>query len=205
MSETSEQIGPDAVFHGDGEPVGQSRSAEETLRAWMREFEGPLLRYAGRILGPDSGDPEDVVQQVFIRCFEYMMRNGPDSIRNPASWLFRVAHNLARDAGRRRRRWKGLRKTAEEDPVFPAPDAPASPEAALDRELRHAVLDELDALPDLEKEILVLKFDQGLTLRDICEVTGMKLSTVHYHLQRGLRMLAERLRARGLLDNGTTP
>jgi len=205
----AEQNSPGNVFSDDAASNSSAfpaDAAEARLRDWIREFEAPLLRYAARILGPDTGDPEDVVQQTFIRCFEFMVQNGPDSIRNPASWLFRVAHNLARDVGRQRRRRRILHETAETDPAFPRPSTLRPVNGTLAKETYEVVLRELDRLPERDRVILTLKFDQGLTLRDICEVTGMKLSTVHYHLRRGLDQLAVRLRELGIVDgsgNGT--
>ncbi len=67
------------------------------------------------------------------------------------------------------------------------------------REILEAVLDELQRLPEENREILILKLIQGLTLREIGEITGAGPSTLHYRLNRALSQLSENLAARGIV------
>src|SRR5271167_4120160 len=59
-----------------------------------RELRRPLLRYLV-CLGLSSDEAQDVVQDAFLSLHKHLVSGGPqDNIR---SWLFRVAHNRARN------------------------------------------------------------------------------------------------------------
>ncbi len=57
------------------------------LDAIIDRFQAPLLRYAQQMLGPGSGEAEEVVQDTFIRLHRQVMRHGPHSIDNLPGWL----------------------------------------------------------------------------------------------------------------------
>ena len=166
----------------------------------VARYQTPLLRYVGQLLGPGTPEVQDVVQDAFLRFHHQMEKGGGEGIRNERSWLFRVAHNLARDVGRRRQRRKRLREQVTVDPTISTTSATAGgdPAAGLARrEARELAVREMNGLPDEQKHVLLLKIMQGMTLREISEVTGMKIGTVNYRLTQGLRELAQRLRQAG--------
>ena len=165
----------------------------------VRRYQTPLLRYVGQILGAGTPEVQDVVQDAFLRLHRQIGRDGAGSIQKPGSWLFRVAHNLARDVGRRRQRQKRLREQVLGDPtVAPASSAAADPVAGLARaESRDLAVSELGRLPEEQRTVLLLKIMQGMTLREISEITGMKIGTVNYRLTQGLRELSRRLKDAG--------
>ena len=162
----------------------------------VARYQTPLLRYVGQLLGPGTPEVQDVVQDAFLRFHRHAGEADADGIRNERSWLFRVAHNLARDVGRRRQRQKRLREQVTVDPTISpgstaAGDHPAAGWAR--REAQELAVREMNRLPDEQKHVLLLKIMQGMTLREISEVTGMKIGTVNYRLTQGLRELAKRL------------
>ena len=74
------------------------------------------------------------------------------------------------------------------------PSGDPSPQALLEkRQSMGRVLSLLDALPDKQQEVIRLKFQHGLSYREISEVTGLSVSNVGYLLHRGLRSLREML------------
>src|SRR5690606_16008815 len=86
-------------------PIRRHSAPAEDFAALVDPFEGPLLRYVGALLaGPADAEAQDVVQETFLRLHRQQTQYGVDSIGQLDSWLFRVAHNLARDAGRKRQR-----------------------------------------------------------------------------------------------------
>lgn len=169
-------------------------AAQTAVIAAMRELESPLLRYAAQILHRHPTDAQDVVQEVFIRYF-HALRAGKE-IATPSHWLYRVTHNLAIDLYRRRLRQTPLAEPAPERPD-PAPDAAA---AAGRQELRHLAVAELHRLPDEQRQVLLLKLLEDQTLEQISAITGLKVGTVYYRLNQGLRALSERLRELGAIE-----
>jgi len=171
--------------------------------ATVSEFETPLLRYVRQFSGNDAESAEEIVQEAFLRLHRQVEQHGAASIENMPSWLFRVAHNLTISVRRRRELERKLREQAAVDAAadarsgaVPAPDAL---EELVRRELCDLVMAEVRKLPDEQKEVLLLKVIQGFTLREIGEITGVPLSSASYRINQGLRELAQRLKAQGLV------
>jgi RNA polymerase sigma-70 factor (ECF subfamily) len=168
----------------------------------VEEYEMALVRYVGRLLGPDAAEVDDVVQGAFLRFHHQVQRRGRHSIGRVSSWLFRVAHNLAMDAGRRRGKHRRIQETVMNDPVMnPVEQSTASDPASVlgHREACDLAVAELDRLPVEQRTVLLLKVMQGFTLREISEVTGLKIGTVNYRLTQGLRELSRRLKQAGAI------
>lgn len=173
------------------------RSAPFDLGAIVREYESPLLRYVGRLIGTRYDEAQDVVQDVFMKLHGQVTRHGLASISNMRCWLYRVAHNLAMDYGRSRRRRRELEDKALGDPTVMERVGGGHMEDAGDCERRdsaQAAMAAVSALPEEQKNVVLLKIIQGLTLREISGITGMKIGTVNYRLTQGLRRLAAHLK-----------
>ncbi len=177
------------------------------LMAVVARYQGPLLRYAGRMLGSANDQREDVVQETFIRLHRQVSAHGWDSIQHLTTWLFHVAHNLTVDALRRRVRQDAARKDVESvtstDPPAAAQEATAEEMDALGeairREARQVVLQELSQLDECYRQVVLLKIVHDMTLREVAEVVGVSLSTVNHRLNEGLGILARRLRKAGVV------
>ena len=178
------------------------------LMAVVARYQGPLLRYVGRMLGSADDQREDVVQETFIRLHRYASAHGWDSIKHLTTWLFQVAHNLTVDALRQKVRrqdaaHRDLESRASTDPAAAAQEPTAEEMDALGeairQEARQVVLRELAQLDDYYRQVVLLKIVQGMTLREVAEVVGVSLSTVNHRLNEGLGILARRLRKAGVI------
>lgn len=58
-----------------------------------------MLRYVGRLTSVSEEDVEDIVQDIFIRCYQNLAAF--DSSVSFSSWLYRIAHNMVIDSYRR--------------------------------------------------------------------------------------------------------
>lgn len=174
---------------------------EEEFLSYVKQFENALLRYAVRLLWPDESGGRDLVQDTFVKFHIKICAGKTEFPENPGGWLFRVLHNLAMDALRRRKRRKRLEENMKEDPVVTRLDSERSSHTdQLERkEICDLALEEVHMLPEEQKQVLLLKHIQGMTLREISEVTGMKIGTVNYRLTQGLAELASRFRAKELM------
>lgn len=198
---TRGSVDRNGVGNGAGPADGAGRPSNgEGMAELVARYQTSLLRYVGQILGPDTPEVQDVVQDAFLRFHRQMGCDGPEAIRNQRSWLFRVAHNLARDVGRRRQRQRRLREQVLGDPTVRSTSAVAAADPAAGlarRESCELAVQEMSTLPEEQRTVLFLKIMQGMTLREISEVTGMKIGTVNYRLTQGLRELARRLQEAG--------
>jgi RNA polymerase sigma-70 factor (ECF subfamily) len=140
---------------------------------------GPYLeRLLGRMVGWDPELP-DLLQDVFLQAFQCL-----GDLKNPAAlkgWLGRIAIFTARAWIRKRRLRRGwLRILAPEE--LPETNA-VTPEPEIIEALQHthAVL---DALPADERLAFMLRFVDGMKLREVARVCGVSLSTVKRTLLR---------------------
>jgi RNA polymerase sigma factor (sigma-70 family) len=156
------------------------------VRAAVGRFEGPLVLYAARLLG----DPErarDVVQDTFLR----LCAQEPAQLEGRlAEWLFTVCRNRALDVLRKEGRMTRLSDEQIEARRSPEPD----PTLALEqRESAERVLEVLETLPDSQREVIRLKFQNGFSYREISRISGQSVSNVGYLIHVGLKTIRQRL------------
>jgi RNA polymerase sigma-70 factor (ECF subfamily) len=161
----------------------------------MTRHQDRLLRYLRRLLG-DETMAEDVFQQTWMRAAERIRRY--DASRPFGPWLLTVGRNLALDHLRRYRP-----ESLDDGPEAPA--ASASPGGLEDplgrvtaRERRERLGAALDELAAHDREVLSLRFEEDLSLKEIAALVAAPLPTVKARLYRAMA----RLRAR-LLEQGT--
>ena len=150
-----------------------------------RELRKPLLRYLAGF-GLSTEESQDVVQDSFLSLHRHVAAGG--SQENIRSWLFRVAHNRARNCQQSyaRRLGKSL-DPADMDSL----SSEATPEqAVLEREKFRLLGEAIRTLSGTERECLMLRAE-GLRYREIGEVLGIATSTVGDTVERAIRKLAE--------------
>ena len=172
------------------------------LMAVVAHYQSPLLRYVGQMLGRIDHEAEDIVQEAFVRLHRQVAGHGSGSVKHLTTWLFRVTHNLTIDVLRQRSRQKRVLETTI-DPVVLSEEQAADELDALSevlrQEARQVALRELAQLDDQQRQIVLLKVIQEMTLREVAEVVGISVSMVNYRLNQGLTELAQRLRRAGIV------
>jgi len=158
----------------------------------LERYEGPLLQYAGHLLG-DGDRARDVVQEAFCRLIANPPRavlGDPAANGQLASWLYTVCRNLAMDVRRKERRMTTLpTPLAENRPAAqPGPDTAA--QQAEDTERVHAAI---DRLPPAQQEVVRLKFQHELSYRQIAEITGKSVTNVGVTLHHAIKAIRRQL------------
>lgn len=150
-----------------------------------RELRKPLLRYLV-CLGISADEAQDVVQDVFVSLQRHLASGG--SQENIRGWLFRVAHNAARN---RQRRYDRSFAAPLEEGLDLALDQASPEHAVLEKEKFRRLRKAIRLLTESERECLLLRAG-GLRYREIGEVLGLSTSTVGDIVDRAVRKLAER-------------
>ena len=151
----------------------------------FREMRKPLLRYLV-CLGLSIDEAQDVVQDAFLGLHRHLSSGG--SKENIRGWLFRVAHNRARNHQNSYDRRFG----ASLDPEFDSLLDEATPErVVLEKEKFRQMGKAIRALTDCERECLLLRAE-GLRYREIGEVLEIPTSTVGDTVDRAVKKLAEK-------------
>jgi RNA polymerase sigma-70 factor, ECF subfamily len=165
--------------------MSQASFDQEGLRRLVGELRPRLHRYCARMVG-SAIDGEDVVQEALAKASEALPTAG--AIERPESWIFRIAHNAALDALRRRRRQAWVKSDIDVTGVV-------DPGAAADaRVAASASLAAFMRLPAAQRSSVVLIDVLGHSAEETAEILGVSLASVKAALRRGrtrLRTLAD--------------
>lgn len=154
----------------------------EALELLLRSVQGPLHRYACSLVGASEAD--DVLQDVLvIVCRKLAWLNNPEVFR---AWAYRIASRAAFRHLKKQKRWP---EPLPEDCMLeeiPAPDA--GPSAEL---LEH--LFDPDGISPASRAVLVLHFQEDLSLQEVAAILEIPVGTVKSRLAYGLTALRKQL------------
>jgi RNA polymerase sigma factor (sigma-70 family) len=157
----------------------------DRLSALFDAHEDRLYRLARRLVSC-ADDALDLVQETFLKA-----ARSPESIPRGSSdaeaWLVRVLVNVRRDQWRK----EAVRKRHDLD-LTHALARHDDPEAAF--LIRTIVWKALDYLRPRRRAVVVMSEIEGLSMASIASLLGISVITVRWHLSRGRRELARRLR-----------
>jgi len=176
---------------------------QNQLLSQAMERDEPRLRSFIRKHVADSGDAEDVLQDVFYELLEAYRLMKP--VEHVTAWLFRVARNRMIDLFRRKKAGslnEPVVAGAEGDMLVLEdllPSAEAGPEAAYARNLLIDALDDaLEELPPMQRDVFIAHELEGRSFKEISVETGLSVNTLlsrkHYavlHLRRRLQSIHE--------------
>ena len=186
---------PRAVQGAVGDPdladVLASQADRRAFGTLYRRYLDRVYGYAFYLLG-DHHDAEDVTERTFLAALA-AIGTFRDTGANFRSWLFRIAHNQVANALRSRARRPADSLDLVEHPTAVGSD-PAALVGAADeaRTLRQA----LGGLAADRRQVLVLRFVDGLTAREIGAVLGRSEGAVRVLQHRALRELGAALEER---------
>lgn len=150
---------------------------------------GPLYRFLQRQLR-NPALAEEMFQDVWQRVIAAREGWRPEAAF--ATWLYRIARNRLND------HWRALKHRppapADADERAARVPDPHTPERTLSEfEQRRRLQQALDELPDEQREVLLLRLEQELTLEEIGEITGVGRETVKSRLRYAMDKLRARL------------
>ncbi len=140
-----------------------------------------MFRVATRMVG-DSEDVSDLIQEIFIDFF-YKTNSG-NIINHPKSWLYRATINKCVDNQRNRKRFQNLESIGEYK---------SEPGTIENQEMKDAITLAISKLKPQEK-ILATVYSEGLSYKEIAEVTGIKFSSIGKMLSRTLKKMGKELK-----------
>ena len=173
-------LDPSARTVADLPPI----SVEKFVAQAMEDYETPLIGYAATILN-DVDRARDVVQDTFARLCEQDIAKVRDNLK---AWLYTVCRNRSLDILRKEKRsqpledirWKKVAGTGLQ------PDEQADLTERISQLSRY-----LHHLSDNQRQVIILKFQQGLSYQDIRKVTGLSLGNVGFLIHTGLKRLRD--------------
>jgi RNA polymerase sigma-70 factor (ECF subfamily) len=182
---TSDRQVVDAVLAGD----------REAFRVLVDRESRTVIGVCRRVLG-DPVEAEDAAQDAFTKAYQALATYRGDGPFG--AWVRRIALRVA------------IARLASHRRTSPLDDELIDPRAArfgsrddpetlvLGLEYRADVLDAIAALPAPQREVVLLRFFDDLTLQDIARITDNPLGTVKSRLSRGVTTLRDQLTARSV-------
>lgn len=177
----------------DGRLAERAASGDRAAFAQLvRQHQEGVARIARRLLGWDT-EVEDVVQEVFVAMLRHLPEFRGDC--RLGTWLYRITVNECRRRRRGRllrlRCWWGARVTADGEG--------GAERTALRKEAGTRVRAAVAALPHREREVVVLRYLEGLAVADVGEVLGLSRNAVDVRLCRARDRLRRSLA--GLMED----
>lgn len=165
---------------------GDGAAFETLVRRHLRSAYAVALAQLG-----EEADAQDAVQDAFVTALKRIEEcRKPDQF---ASWLFSIVRNRARD----HRRYRQVRDALPLDAATEAPDRAAGPERdAENTELRGDLLQALNTLTELQREVILLYDVEGWSHKEIGAKLGISDGSARVHLFNARRALREKLTER---------
>lgn len=175
VAEATDEELAERTFEGD----------TEAAEALLRRYRAPLFGVLARLCR-DLSDAEELFQEAFLRALA--SKHHYDPARRFKPWLFTIALNLARDRLKR----KSHPATPELLPNHELPE-PAARDLESDWVRRADLLRAMSQLSDAQREVVLLKYFEGMDEPEIAETAGIPRGTVKSRLHHALRRLRDLL------------
>jgi RNA polymerase sigma-70 factor, ECF subfamily len=180
----------------DAEPAAAPPTDAALIAAWQggdEQAAAELVRRHTRALarllagaGAPEADVDDLVQETFIRAFRAVARfRGQCQFR---TWLLTIGANVLRDAYRRGKRARVVPLVVE---LASADGDPHDQAEASEAEAR--LQDGLRTLPRLQREVFLLRAQQGFEYEEIAAALGTTPGAARVHYHHAVKRLKERL------------
>ena len=185
-------------------PSESTRLPAPTLSRWFTEEvqpHEPALRAYLQARFPTLEEHDDIVQETYTRLLRAQANGG---VRYPKAFLFTAARNAAFDLFRRRGA-KPTEAVTDLVELTVLEDRPGVGEQ-LDQSYELEVLaDAVRALPDRCRQVIMLRYLDGLAYKEIAVQLGISAETVKVHMAKGMRRCAAFFAERGLLEIAPPP
>ncbi|MEQ8575078.1 sigma-70 family RNA polymerase sigma factor [Fulvivirga sp.] len=131
----------------------------------------------------DEKEAEDIAQEAFIKAYKNLKKFNRES--KFSTWLYRITFNTALTANKKKKKYSST--SFDDSPIELTDSTRNELEYA---EKRRFILQALDQLNEQDNVALTLFYLKELSLEEICEVTGMSLSTLKVRLHRARKRMA---------------
>lgn len=177
--------------------MGQSDEAlvRRALDGETAAFQGLMTRYSGAVFALVMGhlgkrvDSQDVAQEIFLQCYRSLPNlKEPDKF---GSWLYGIGKRVCMNTLRRTRNQEVYFNELPETAEFCDPNAPEGVADGIDRRLD--VLDTVQSLPVIYREVILLRYMEDKSYADMAILLGITESAVNVRLIKARRMLREKM------------
>ncbi len=169
------------------ESVDQGNS-KNRFAQWFKDWRKPVRHWLSRRASVPAAELDDLAQEVFLRLLRYSEKT---AVENPLGYLLRIAGNVASEWRERARISKPHDQQWLEDLLIEPDQEPENSvgQAGSDANVQAAV----DKLPPRQRQVLMLRVNEGLTYKQIAERLELSPRVVLRDLSRAYSQLRTRL------------
>ncbi len=169
----------------------QEQTDAEVIRAYLatqdaRYFSQLYRRYANKVYGKcisilkNDAAAKDAMQDIFVKIMLNLGNFGEKS--QFSTWVYSITYNYCIDAIRKKKKEKTMfSEDIERAPDVAADEVPDQFLLEMDMQNLKAVL---EALPDSDRLILIMKYHDDMSIRDIAEILSKTESAVKMKIKR---------------------
>ena len=162
------------------------QGSEVALTEIYQRYSTPLMRYFTRMLWRDQQKAQDFLHDVFIKIIENPQRF--DGTRKFSTWIFSIAHNMCKNEYRKKvnhDRFNGFHLNEQENVDL---------DDGMDKMMvKHRLDKMLDELNEEDKTLLLLRYEEDLSIEQISEIVFLPEGTVKSRLFYLRKKLAKKL------------
>ena len=167
----------------DREIILKSLEVTDFFSCLYERYESQLLRYIKRVAFTTDEEAADILQEAFIKIWRNL--HAIDQSLKLSSWLYRIVHNEAVSFLRKKRSFGKDRRVAWDEQRFADIPDDTVPGAAEELENRaQLTYRTLMQLPELYKEVLILKFMENMSYEEISDILKIPEGTVATRISR---------------------
>ena len=179
----------------DQELIVAALNDRHSFRAIIERYQAPIRRYIVRLGCVDEHDIEDVLQEIFLKCYTHL--HDYDSSLKFSSWLYKIAHNETMSLFRKKR-VRPVTMIHEEDlKLFE--NMPEKTDFLNDLMRASDAKDLHNALVSIDEKyrmVIVLRFFEEKSYTEISDILQIPEGTVATYINRGKKKLNEILLAK---------
>ena len=155
---------------------------------WFREWRKPVRHWLSRRAAVPAAELDDLAQEVFLRLLRYSEKT---AVENPLGYLLRIAGNVASEWRERARIAKPHEQSWLDELLIEPEQEPQNSvsQARTDESVQEAV----DRLPRRQRDVLLLRVNEGLTYKQIADRLGLTPRVVLRDLTRAYSQLRMQL------------
>lgn len=179
----------------DSDLIRQYRSGSE------HAFEKLVDKYKSRVyttiylIVKDQAIAEDLLQDVFVKVVQTLNADGYNEEGKFQPWLMRIAHNLAIDHFRKRKRYPTI-LMEDGSNVFNTMEFAERTieEIRIQEDTTQLVRRLIDELPETQKEVLIMRHYMDMSFQEIAEQTGVSINTALGRMRYALMNLRKMMK-----------
>ena len=166
----------------DNELVQKSQGGDRlAFNQLVLKYRNRVMGVATRMLG-DRVEAEDLAQDVFVKVYHGLQGFQGEALFS--TWLYRITTNSCLNQRRKRKRESQVTQVVD-DPEPILSDRASNPHTLLERkELKDFLEKAIQALPQEQRMVLILRDIEGLSYEEIADSLGLELGTVRSRLHR---------------------